>query len=106
MHALIDQENLLWRGPYLSLQRPYEQDAERNNKELRPDGLCEEAIWYRRDIREPRKLPNILMTNYSMLEYLLLRKFDRILFDEHLRFLVLDEVHTYHGARGIEVACL
>jgi DEAD/DEAH box helicase domain-containing protein len=23
-----------------------------------------------------------------------------------LHFLVLDEVHTYHGARGIEVACL
>jgi ATP-dependent helicase YprA (DUF1998 family) len=46
------------------------------------------------------------MTNYSMLEYLLLRKLDRVLFDDHLRFLVLDEVHTYHGARGIEVACL
>jgi hypothetical protein len=83
-----------------------EQDAERNNKELRPDGLCKEAIWYRRDIRDARMLPNILMTNYSMLEYLLLRKLDRVLFDDHLQFLVLDEVHTYHGARGVEVACL
>ncbi|MBW1716033.1 MAG: DEAD/DEAH box helicase [Deltaproteobacteria bacterium] len=83
-----------------------EQDAERNNKELRPEGLCKEAIWYRRDIRNSQKLPNILMTNYSMLEYLLLRKMDRVLFDDRLHFLVLDEVHTYHGARGIEVACL
>ncbi|MBW1794341.1 MAG: DEAD/DEAH box helicase [Deltaproteobacteria bacterium] len=83
-----------------------EQDAERNNKELRPDGLCEEAIWYRREIRNPQNLPNILMTNYSMLEYLLLRRLDRILFDDRLLFLVLDEVHTYHGARGIEVSCL
>jgi ATP-dependent helicase YprA (DUF1998 family) len=83
-----------------------ERDAELNNKELRPEGLCKEAIWYRRDIRDTRTLPNILMTNYSMLEYLLLRKLDRVLFDSRLHFLVLDEVHTYHGARGIEVACL
>jgi hypothetical protein len=46
------------------------------------------------------------MTNYAMLEFLLLRKLDRVLFDQRLQFLVLDEVHTYHGARGIEVACL
>jgi ATP-dependent helicase YprA (DUF1998 family) len=83
-----------------------ELNAERYGKELRPDRLPPEAIWYRYQIRDPKKLPNILMTNYSMLEYLLLRKLDRVLFDENLRFLVLDEVHTYHGARGIEVACL
>jgi ATP-dependent helicase YprA (DUF1998 family) len=83
-----------------------ERDAEKNNKELRPDALCAEAIWYRKEIRNPNTLPNILMTNYSMLEYLLLRKLDRVLFDDRLKFLVLDEVHTYHGARGIEVACL
>ncbi len=81
-------------------------DAERNNKELRPEGLCKEAIWYRKEIRNKQTLPNILMTNYSMLEYLLLRRLDRVLFDDRLQFLVLDEVHTYHGARGIEVACL
>jgi ATP-dependent helicase YprA (DUF1998 family) len=83
-----------------------EQEAKNNNKELRPENLCEEAIWYRRDIRTKSKLPNILMTNYAMLEYLLIRKLDRILFDHRLQFLVLDEVHTYHGARGIEVGCL
>jgi hypothetical protein len=83
-----------------------EADAEFNNKERRPESLCAEAIWYRRDIRRPETLPNILMTNYAMLEYLLLRKLDRVLFDQRLHFLVLDEVHTYHGARRIEVACL
>jgi hypothetical protein len=81
-------------------------EAEKNNKELRPEGLCAEAIWYRKEIRNHKILPNILMTNYSMLEYLLLRRLDRVLFDNRLRYLVLDEVHTYHGARGIEVACL
>jgi len=83
-----------------------EQDAERNGKELRPESLCDEAIWYRKEIRKKDRLPNILMTNYSMLEYLLLRRLDRVLFDDRLHFLVLDELHTYQGARGIEVACL
>ncbi|MCG8353531.1 MAG: DEAD/DEAH box helicase [Chloroflexales bacterium] len=83
-----------------------EADAQFNDKELRPEQLCAKAIWYRRDIRDPARLPNILMTNYAMLEFLLLRKLDRALFNQRLQFLVLNEVHTYHGARGIEAACL
>jgi ATP-dependent helicase YprA (DUF1998 family) len=54
--------------------------------------------------------PDILMTNYQMLELLLTRFEDRRLFPpEHagtLLFLVLDEVHTYTGKRGADVACL
>jgi hypothetical protein len=54
--------------------------------------------------------PDILMTNYVMLELLLTRFEDRVLFppgDEGiLRFLVLDEVHTYTGNRGSDVAGL
>jgi hypothetical protein len=61
--------------------------------------------------REPgSRLPDILMTNYQMLELLLTRFEDRVLFPpEHagrLKFLVLDEVHTYTGKRGADVACL
>ena len=54
--------------------------------------------------------PDILMTNYQMLELILTRFEDRVLFPaEHagaLQFLVLDEVHTYTGKRGADVACL
>ena len=51
--------------------------------------------------------PDILLTNYSMLEYVLTRNDDRKLFrHDSLRFLVLDEVHTYQGALGTEIACL
>lgn len=51
--------------------------------------------------------PDILLTNFSMLEYLLTRREDRELFgDGVLRHLVLDEVHTYQGALGTEIACL
>jgi len=52
--------------------------------------------------------PDILMTNYVMLELLLTRFDDRKLFatPDVLRFLVLDEVHTYTGKRGADVAAL
>lgn len=52
--------------------------------------------------------PDILMTNYVMLELLLTRFEDRTLFanPEVLQFLVLDEVHTYSGKRGADVAAL
>ncbi len=52
--------------------------------------------------------PDILMTNYVMLELLLTRFEDRRLFATPgvLRFLVLDEVHTYTGKRGADVAAL
>lgn len=54
--------------------------------------------------------PDILMTNYVMLELLLTRFEDRRLFPPWhagvLRFLVLDEVHTYTGKQGADVACL
>lgn len=51
--------------------------------------------------------PQILLTNYSQLEYLLLRDKDLELFrTPTLQFMVYDEVHTYTGALGSEVACL
>jgi hypothetical protein len=54
--------------------------------------------------------PHILLTNYSMLEYLLLRPDDSPLFDDGQArwwtFLVLDEAHQYRGAKGIEMAIL
>ncbi|OBH19694.1 DEAD/DEAH box helicase [Mycolicibacter sinensis] len=57
-----------------------------------------------------RTPPHILLTNYAMLEYLLLRPEDIDLFSgAHAgtwRFLVLDEAHVYDGAQGSEVAML
>jgi hypothetical protein len=50
--------------------------------------------------------PDILLTNYKQLEFLLVRKDDRALFTPALRFLVLDEVHSYRGALATEIACL
>jgi len=54
--------------------------------------------------------PHILITNYAMLEYLLLRPDDSRFFDgdyaEHWKFLILDEAHIYSGAAGIEIGML
>lgn len=51
--------------------------------------------------------PQILITNYAMLEHLLLLPKNAPLFDgANLRFVVLDEVHSYAGAQAIEVAFL
>ncbi len=54
--------------------------------------------------------PDILLTNYKMLDFLLMRPQDQQLWryneSEVLRYLVLDELHTYDGAQGADVACL
>ncbi len=52
--------------------------------------------------------PDILLTNYVMLELVLTRPWDYQLIDaaQGLRFLVLDELHTYRGRQGADVAML
>ena len=53
--------------------------------------------------------PQILLTNYMMLELLLTRVRERSIRDgiyENLRFLVFDELHTYRGRQGADVAML
>ncbi len=53
--------------------------------------------------------PQILLTNYMMLELLLTRLQERKIRDaiySNLRFLVFDELHTYRGRQGTDVAML
>lgn len=54
--------------------------------------------------------PHILLTNYAMLEYLLVRPLDTPLFDGALatswRWLAVDEAHVYGGSQGAEIAML
>jgi ATP-dependent helicase YprA (DUF1998 family) len=54
--------------------------------------------------------PHLLLTNYAMLEYLLLRPTASPLFDgesgKHWRYIVLDEAHIYDGANATEMAML
>lgn len=53
--------------------------------------------------------PDILLTNYMMLELLLTRHGERQIRDsiyKSLRFLVFDELHTYRGRQGADVGML
>ncbi|MFE5753915.1 DEAD/DEAH box helicase [Streptomyces massasporeus] len=59
----------------------------------------------RDEIRRTR--PDILITNYKMLDLLLQRPEDQRLWqDSALAYVVLDEFHTYDGAQGTDVAML
>lgn len=54
--------------------------------------------------------PDILMTNYKMLDYLLVRPKDAALWQENkpetLKYIAVDELHTFDGAQGTDLACL
>lgn len=54
--------------------------------------------------------PDILLTNYKMLDYLLIRPSNQTIWakndPETLRYLVVDEIHTFDGAQGTDLACL
>lgn len=54
--------------------------------------------------------PDILMTNYKMLDYLLVRPKDAMLWQDNdsetLKYIVVDELHTFDGAQGTDLACL
>ncbi|MDE2684061.1 MAG: DEAD/DEAH box helicase [Chloroflexota bacterium] len=50
--------------------------------------------------------PDILITNYSMLEYMLCRPQDNVFFGPELRTVVLDEAHLYTGTLAAEITLL
>jgi hypothetical protein len=50
--------------------------------------------------------PDILITNYSMLEYMLSRPQDAPFFGSALRALVLDEIHLYTGTLAADICLL
>ena len=58
-------------------------------------------------VEAPRgPVPDILITNYSMLEYMLSRPQDAVFFGKGLRALVLDEAHLYTGTLAAEITLL
>ena len=79
-----------------------------NNIKVDEFKCCENFLLTREEIRE--NPPHILITNYSMLEYLLARPKDLEIFSpakaKQWQFLVLDEAHVYNGALAIEISML
>ena len=53
--------------------------------------------------------PQIVLTNYVMLEYMLIRPTERVMLERmtaELAFLAIDELHVYRGRQGADVAML
>ena len=53
--------------------------------------------------------PHIILTNFMMMEYIMMRGAERDLradMGKHLQFLVYDELHTFRGRQGADVALL
>lgn len=71
-------------------------------------------MWSRWDMQDHP--PDILITNYSMLNIMLMRGVEASIFEQtrqwlqsdpsHVFYLVVDELHTYRGTPGTEVAYL
>ncbi|HAW57880.1 MAG TPA: hypothetical protein DCX03_02510 [Bacteroidales bacterium] len=70
-------------------------------------------LWHREMFHESN--PDILITNYSMLNIMLMRDQEQIFFDNTKEWLkhedsvftiVIDEIHSYRGTPGTEVAYL
>jgi hypothetical protein len=112
MNALVnDQLKLLRRllkdhpdlrfGRYIN--KEVTPEKEKDGRLLHPAAPGNEVVSREVFRKDP---PQILITNYSMLEYLLLRPKDSPLFQGPWRFVVVDEAHTYTGAKGSEVALL
>ena len=125
--------NRFWFGRYTGwtplAKRPSAQNAEAElREELRRLSAMAESVsgtaaerffprldggemWSRWDMQEAP--PDILITNYSMLNIMLMRDAEASIFDltaewlrasqEHVFHLVVDELHTYRGTPGTEV---
>ena len=119
MNALANDQmkrlrQLLTDYPHITFGR-YTGDTENDPRKARESfadlNIGEPILPNERLSREEMRAepPHILLTNYAMLEYLLLRPQDFELFGEDAstwRFLVVDEAHVYDGTQGAEIAML
>ncbi len=96
-------------GRYVGDTKEHQTEAEDVYKSLFPGVTRLPNELLSRDEMRLRP-PHILITNFSMLEYLLLRPDDHAFFDgdtgSHWRLVSLDEAHVYDGADGAEIAML
>jgi len=101
------------RGKWIAKDLGKLQDSLLNDHNL-PHNSLDAEMFMRQEMQEMP--PDILVTNYSMLEYMLLRPIERSIWqktqdwlesDERNTFmLILDEAHMYRGTGGAEVAFL
>lgn len=106
----MDIDGAITFGRFTGETKEKQKDAEKIYMEVED----EKYPWRKNEIISREQMrstpPNILITNYAMLEYILLRPGDNIIlgpqYADKWQYIVLDEAHSYNGANGIEVATL
>lgn len=82
----------------------YTGDNDTKQKDMAADHLISdrESLW--------QAPPDILLTNYKMLDFLLIRPEDQSLWADNgsdvCKYLVVDELHSFDGAQGTDLSCL
>ena len=109
LRAILEHAPHITFGRYVGDTKESERDAVESFAKLNPgEQMLPNELLSRRAMRATP--PHLLLTNYAMLEYLLLRPADIELFEGDSggswKFLVLDEAHVYDGAKAAEVAML
>jgi hypothetical protein len=123
INALVNDQmdrlrNILKSFPQITFGS-YTGDTPENEKELAKKDKIDIENGYKvynqkNEIRHREAMrnnpPNLLFTNYAMLEYILIRPSDKDIFNNentsNWKFIVLDEAHTYKGALAIELSHL
>ena len=112
LNALINSQRerlLAWTYPYKHKLRfcLYNGNTPQSMKLPDINSRPESEVHDRRSLWESP--PPILITNPTMLEYMLIRNQDRPILkksQEKLKYIVLDEAHTYIGSQAAELALL
>jgi ATP-dependent helicase YprA (DUF1998 family) len=96
-------------GRYTGETEQTRRDAEAEFYQRHPEErILPNELLSRNEMR--KSPPHLLLTNYAMLEYLLLRPEDSELFGDPLastwKYIVIDEAHMYDGAIGAEIGYL
>ncbi|MBH0166756.1 DEAD/DEAH box helicase [Fictibacillus sp. 7GRE50] len=89
-------------------------NSKKNNRDRYRGKPSDAELFTRHEMQDTP--PDILVTNYSMLEYMLMRPIERSIWEqtkewldeseENHFILILDEAHMYRGTGGAEVALL
>ncbi|MDD4207898.1 MAG: DEAD/DEAH box helicase [Mesotoga sp.] len=108
LRTLLSKQSDITFGIYTGETKSENDLAEEEFRKIHKSPSLSNELISREAMR--KSPPNILITNYAMLEYLLLRPYDNVFFDgdyaRYWKFLILDEAHTYTGAKGIETSML
>ena len=108
LRAILARYSGIKFGRYIGETRPDDKEALEEYEKIHHHKPLDNELISRRQMQD--NPPHLLLTNYAMLEYLLLRPDDSPLFDEEKgkqwRFIALDEAHVYDGAQATEIAML